>query len=56
MAGIKRDDVYEAFAISREEFEVVAGFAMGVLATREKLKKPHINWKKPSPRKPLDEI
>ena len=56
MAGIKKDDVYKAFAISREEFEVVAGFAMGVLAAREKLEKPYIDWEKPSPRKSLDEI
>lgn len=56
MAGIKKDAVYDVFGISRDEFEVVAGFALGVLAPRENLEKPYVDWEAPSPRKPLDEI
>ncbi len=56
MAGIKKDAIYTTFGIDRERFEVVAGFAIGVLDARETLPKPYIDWEVPSPRKPLAEI
>jgi len=56
MAGIKKDAIYTTFGIDRERFEVVAGFAIGVLDVREKLPKPYVDWEVPSPRKPLEEI
>lgn len=56
MAGIKKDEIYTAFGIPGEEFEVVAGFALGMLAPREKLEKPYVDWEVPSSRKALDEI
>lgn len=56
MAGIKKDEIYATFGIDRERFEVVAGFAIGVLDVRENLPKPYIDWETPSPRKPLAEI
>lgn len=56
MAGIKKDAIYDVFGIPRDEYEVVAGFAIGMLAARENLEKPYIDWEKPSARKPLDQI
>lgn len=56
MAGIKKDAIYEAFGIDKAEFEVVAGFVIGVLDSRENLEKPYIDWEGPSPRKPVEEV
>lgn len=56
MAGIKKDEIYTAFGIDKAEFEVVAGFTIGILDARENLGKPYVDWEGPSPRKPLDEI
>jgi len=56
MSGIKKDAIYDAFAIDRDEFEVVAGFTIGILDVKENLDKPYVDWEGPSPRKPLAEI
>ncbi|MBZ4685797.1 MAG: nitroreductase [Desulfomicrobiaceae bacterium] len=56
MAGIKKDEVYPTLGIDRERFEVVAGFAIGVLDVRENLPKPYVDWEIPSGRKPLAEL
>ncbi len=56
MAGIRKDAIYEAFGIDREEYEVVAGFTIGILDLKEKLDKPYVDWEGPSPRKPLSEV
>ncbi|MBE1423960.1 nitroreductase [Desulfomicrobium macestii] len=56
MSGIRRDAIYEAFGIDRDDFEVVAGFTIGVLDLKENLGKPYVDWESPSPRKPLAEI
>lgn len=56
MSGIKKEAIYEAFSIDRNEFEVVAGFTIGILDLREHLEKPYVDWESPSPRKPLSEI
>lgn len=56
MSGIRKDAIYEAFAIDRDEFEVVAGFTIGILDVRENLAKPYVDWEAPSPRKPLTEV
>ena len=56
MAGIKKDAIYEVFGIDRNEFEVVAGFTIGILDVKENLGKPYIDWEGPSPRKPLAEV
>ena len=56
MAGIKKEPIYEVFGIDRNEFEVVAGFTIGILDVKENLGKPYIDWEGPSPRKPLAEV
>lgn len=56
MAGINKEGIYATFAINAEEYEVVAGFALGVLDVREKLEKPYVDWEAPSGRKPLTEV
>lgn len=56
MAGIKKDPIYEVFGIDKNEFEVVAGFTIGILDLKENLGKPYIDWEGPSPRKPLAEV
>lgn len=56
MAGIKKDEIHTTFGIDKAEFEVVAGFVIGVLDVRENLGKPYVDWESPSPRKPLNEI
>lgn len=56
MSGIRKEAIYDAFGIDRNEFEVVAGFTIGVLDVRENLGKPYVDWESPSPRKPLNEI
>jgi nitroreductase len=56
MAGIKKDPIYEVFGIDRNEFEVVAGFTIGILDVKENLDKPYLDWEGPSPRKPLAEV
>ena len=56
MAGIDKEGIYSTFGIDAAEFEVVAGFTLGVLDMRENLGKPYVDWETPSARKPLDEI
>lgn len=56
MAGINKEGVVSTFGIHEEEYDVVAGFALGVLDVREKLEKPYLDWETPSGRKPLEEI
>ncbi len=56
MAGIKKDEVYEAFAIDRDQQTVIAGFALGVLAPADALPEALQERETPSERKPLAEI
>lgn len=56
MAGIDKAGIAGTFGVDTKEFEVVAGFAIGLLNLRERLEKPFLDWETPSARKPLDEI
>ena len=56
MGGIKRDEIYSAFDLDPEKYEVVCGFALGALDTPQTLKAEFAEIEKPSPRKPTDEI
>ncbi len=56
MAGIKKDEVYDAFEIDRDEQTVIAGFALGVRAPVEALPEALQEREIPSQRKPLTDI
>lgn len=56
MAGIKKDAVYDAFAIERDKQTVIAGFALGVLAPADALPEALQEREIPSERKPLKDI
>jgi len=56
MAGIKRDEVYETFNIDKKEYRVICAFALGIIDKPEKLDESLKKKKKPSSRKPLNEI
>ena len=56
MGGIKRDEVYPAFNLDPEKYQVVCGFALGVLDTPQALNAELAESEKPSPREPLSEI
>ena len=56
MGGIKRDEVYDALNIDAEKYHVICGFALGVLDERKPDDKSDIADRKPSSRKPLNEI
>lgn len=56
MAGIKVNEIVDSFIINTREFDVLAGFAIGVLDIRKRLEEPYIDWEEPSARKHLTEI
>ena len=56
MGGIKRDEVYQAFALDTAKFEVICGFALGYIDSAKLLAKDVADREKPSPRKPLAQI
>lgn len=56
MAGIKKDEVYDAFEIDRDKQTVIAGFALGVRAPVEALPEALQEREIPSQRKPLTDI
>jgi nitroreductase len=56
MAGIKQDEVYEAFGIDKAKYRVICAFAIGVIDEPDKLDESFRKMEKPSSRKPLDEI
>lgn len=56
MAGIKYGEIYEHFEIQKEKYTVVAGFAIGVLDTAEKLSEKLQAMEVPSARKPLNNV
>lgn len=56
MAGIKKEEIYKVFQINQDEYQVMAGFAMGVLGQRDNLDPPYFDWETPSSRKTIQEI
>jgi len=56
MAGIKKDEVHRVLGIMPDEYEVVAGFALGSIDVPEELSQESQKMEFPSSRKPLDEI
>lgn len=56
MGGILHDQVYEAFNIDREQYKVIAGFAIGVIDTPDKLPEDKQKMEQPSARKSLQDI
>ena len=56
MGGIKRDEVYDALNIDAENYHVICGFAIGVLDAQQPGDGSEVIDRKPSSRKPLDEI
>jgi len=56
MAGIHYDAIYDAFDIDKTKFEVVMGFAIGIMDVPESLPDKLRENELPSPRKPLQEI
>ena len=56
MGGIKRDEVYKAFDLDTNKFEVICGFALGYIDSAKQLPEDLAEIEKPSPRKPLEQI
>ena len=56
MAGIKHDEIYEHFNIPKDTYTVVAGFAIGVIDSPDKLPEKYQAMEAPSPRLPLSEV
>lgn len=56
MGGIRRDAIYETFAIDQQRYRVICGFALGVLATAEQLPDDLRQEEKPSPRRALADV
>ena len=56
MAGIKRDEVYPALGIDPEKYQVICGFVLGVLDTKENLDQDFVEGEQPSGRDALDVI
>jgi nitroreductase len=56
MAGIKQDEVYDFFAIDRDQYRVICAFALGYLGSPEKLPEDFQKMEKPSSRKSLEEV
>ena len=56
MAGIKRDEVYPALGIDPEKYQVICGFVLGVLDTKENLNQDFVEGEQPSGRDALDVI
>lgn len=56
MVGMDFDGIYKQFGINKARYQVVAAFAIGVLADPSSLPDGLKEREKPSPRKPLAEI
>ena len=56
MGGIKKEEVYRAFSLSKTDVEVICGFAIGVIDLPDKLPDDLASMEQPSGRKVLDEI
>jgi hypothetical protein len=56
MAGIKKKEIYESFSIPRDRFQVISGFALGVLADVKALPEDLRMREYPSSRHPLSRI
>ena len=56
MAGIKKDEIYEAFAVDRDKQTVIAGFALGIRGPADALPGALQERESPSERKPLADI
>lgn len=56
MAGIKKDEVYDAFGIDRDKQTVIAGFALGARAAADALPDALQEREIPSERKPLTAV
>lgn len=56
MGGIHKAQIYDAFNIPQDEYEVIAGFALGVLDAPDKLPESLQEREIPSARKSLGEI
>lgn len=56
MGGIKRDIIASTLNISTQDFDLICGFALGVIDLPDTLDKNTKLKEKPSPRKPLDAI
>ena len=56
MAGIKKREIYEKLHIPEEKYEVISGFAIGVIDIPGKLPAATAAREKPSPRKPLEGV
>ncbi len=56
MGGIKKDEIYRAFDINKDELDVICGFALGQLDTPESLPEDFREREQPSARKPLADI
>jgi len=53
MGGIKKDEVYGKLHVPEGRYEVICGFALGVIDTPEKLSAELAGNEMPSPRRPL---
>ncbi len=56
LGGIHREKVYETLNVSKESYEVICGFVIGIIDQPELLEKEYRDREFPSPRKPLQEI
>jgi nitroreductase len=56
MAGINLEETYTAANVSRDEYQIMCGFAIGVLDTPEKLPEEFRDKELPSTRRPLSHI
>ena len=56
MGGIKRAEVYRALNIDEEKYHVICGFAIGVLDAQKTHGGNEVIDRKPSARRPLDEV
>lgn len=56
MGGINKAATYEALNVSADEYEVICGFALGVIDRPEELPEEFATREFPSPRKELSEI
>jgi nitroreductase len=56
IGGIKNDEVYQTFHVSEEHYEVLCGFAIGVIDSPERLSDDFIDNEIPSARKPLRDM
>lgn len=56
MAGIEKQETYRTLNISENDYEIICGFALGVIDTPEKLSDEFQEKEVPSERKPLSKI